>query len=74
MIDFWELKLRVDCIQYIKRGWNEWMGLGKQKKLINRRRWGMLGIHMGVCLNEGLCDHHMNYVESLEVNYFSIFP
>ena len=50
------------------------MGLGKQKKLINRRRWGMLGIHMGVCLNEGLCDHHMNYVESLEVNYFSIFP
>ena len=34
----------------------------------------MLRIHMGVCLNEGLCDHHMNYVESLEVNYVSIFP
>ena len=34
----------------------------------------MLGIHMGVCLNEGLCGHHMNYVESLEVNclYFPL--
>ena len=50
------------------------MGLGKQKRLKNRRGWGMLGIHIGVCLSEGLCDHHMNYVESLEVNCVSIFP
>ena len=34
----------------------------------------MLGIHMGVYVNEGLCDHHTNYVESLEVNCVSIFP
>ena len=32
----------------------------------------MLGMHMGVCINEGLCDHHMNYVESLEVNCVSM--
>ena len=34
----------------------------------------MLGIHMGGCPNKVLCDHLMNYVESLEVNYFFIFP
>ena len=34
----------------------------------------MLGIHMGGCPNKVLCDHLMNYVESLEVNYFFTFP
>ena len=34
----------------------------------------MLGIHVGGCPNKVLCDHLMNYVESLEVNYFFIFP
>ena len=34
----------------------------------------MFGIYMGGYLNEVLCDHLMNYVESLEVNYVFIFP
>ena len=53
----------------------EWIdGVREAKKFKKQEGVGILGIYMGGYLNEVLCDHLMNYVESLEVNYVFIFP
>ena len=49
-------------------------GVREAKKFKKQEGVGILGIYMGGYLNEVLCDHLMNYVESLEVNYVFIFP